>query len=149
MCFSDLSQYLPWRCRAASGRVRNAGQAVLEWCRTTKAKGIVLHALLDAIPFWRKQGFVEVEDPLPQTMATANQVFFIDYHESWAFPPGVSALPQLLLIKGFSSGELGEAAVWRELKFSHPLQKFQYKIYGPMHNCTSVPHVVVEALCPI
>ena len=43
-------------------RTRNAGQAVLEWRRTTKAKGIVLHALLGAIPFWHKQGFVEVED---------------------------------------------------------------------------------------
>ena len=41
-------------------RARNAGQAVLEWRRVTKAKGIVLHALLGAIPFSYKQGFAEV-----------------------------------------------------------------------------------------
>ena len=37
-------------------------QAVHAWAVTTGSKGMVLHALLDAIPFWKKMGFVEVED---------------------------------------------------------------------------------------
>lgn len=33
-----------------------------DWAVARGCKGMVLHALLGAIPFWEKMGFVEVED---------------------------------------------------------------------------------------
>ena len=39
-------------------------QAVRDWAVPNGCKGLVLHLLLDAIPFWEKQGFVEVENIL-------------------------------------------------------------------------------------
>ncbi len=49
-------------CRWRARPLRRQRCLELEWWRATKAKAIVFHALLDAVTFWDKQGFVEVEE---------------------------------------------------------------------------------------
>ena len=60
-CLGDVARQMYNAIQISSLRIFFL-QAVLEWCGTLKAKAIVLHALLNAIPFWHKMGFAEVED---------------------------------------------------------------------------------------